>query len=129
MSEPSVEVLTKAFTQLRDERSELKKEYEESDFKLKSKMEKIEVKLMEKLRAFEVDSVKTPFGTVYTQEERKYTCADWTNFWGWMRENDRLDCVEKRVSQGAMRMLMEEGYDLPPAISFTAEKVIRVRRS
>ena len=129
MSEPSIEVLTKAFTQLRDERAELKKAYEEDDFKLKAKMEKIEVKLMQKLVEFQVDSVKTPFGTVYTQEERKYTCADWTGFWGWMRENDRLDCVEKRVSQGAMRALMEEGYDLPPAISFSSERVVRVRRS
>lgn len=129
MSEPSVEVLTKAYTQLRDERSELKKSYEEDDFKLKSKMEKIEVKLLEKLGSFGVNSVKTPFGTVYTQIDKKYTCADWTSFWGWMRDNDRLDCVEKRVSQGAMRVLEEEGTELPPAISTTSEVVIRVRRN
>lgn len=129
MSDYSVEALTKAFTDLRDQRSELKREYEENDFKLKTKMEKIEVRLMEKLNAFQVDSVKTPFGTVYTQVDKRWTCADWTSFWGWMRENDRLDCVEKRVSQGAMRMLEEEGIELPPAISTSSERVVRVRRN
>jgi hypothetical protein len=129
MSDVSVEVLTKAYTTLRDERTELKKAYEEDDFKLKSKMEKLEVKLMEKLGSFGVDSVKTPYGTVYTQIERKFQCADWITFWGWMRENDRLDCVEKRVSQSAMRILEEEGQGLPPAINFNAERVIRVRRT
>lgn len=129
MAEHSVEALTKAFTQLRDGRSELKKGYEEQDFKLKDKMNRIEVMLMEKLGKFGVDSVKTPFGTVYTQTEKKYSCADWMNFWGWMRENDRLDCLEKRVSQGAMRLLEEEGLELPPAISSMSEKVVRVRRN
>lgn len=129
MTDYSVEALTKAYTQLRDSRAELKKDYEESDFKLKAKMEKLEVKLLEKLGDFGVDSVKTPYGTVYTQIERKFTCADWTGFWGWMRDNDRLDCVEKRVSQGAMRALEEEGEGLPPAISSNSEKVVRVRRT
>jgi hypothetical protein len=129
MSEYSVEALTKAYTQLRDERSELKKIFEEDDARLKMKMEKLEVKLLLKLGEFQVDSVKTPYGTVYTQTERKYRCEDWISSWNWMRDNDRLDCLEKRVSQGAMRVLEEEGVGLPPGISSSSERVIRVRRT
>jgi hypothetical protein len=127
MADYNVESLTKAYTQLRDSRAELKKTYEEADFKLKAKMEKLEVRLLEKLGEFQVDSVKTPYGTVYTQIERKFQCADWSSFWNWMRENDRLDCVEKRVSQGAMRELENEGIELPPAISSSSERVVRVQ--
>ena len=129
MSDYGVETLTKAFTELRDQRSELKKIFEEDDFKLKSKMEKIEARLMEKLQTFGVNSVKTPFGTVYTQIERRWSCQDWISYWAWCRDNDRLDCLEKRVSQGAMRILEEEGVELPPGLSFNAEKVVRVRRN
>ena len=107
----------------------MKKEYEHADFLIKEKMEKIEVLLMEKLGQLDLESMKTPSGTVYTQLETRYTCGDWTTYWDWMLQTGRVDCVEKRVSQGAMRQLEEDGEELPPAINVSRERVIRVRRS
>lgn len=129
MTDFSIEVMTKAYTKLRDERSDLKKAYEEKDAKLIQKMDILEVKLLQALKGFGVDSVKTIYGTVYTKLETKYTCADWSGFWTWMRDSDRLDCVEKRVSQGAMREIEESGDELPPAIDKHSEKVVVIRRS
>lgn len=129
MSEYTVETLTKAYTQLRDKRAELKKEYDITDSRVKEKMDAIEVRLMSKLTEFGVDSVKTPYGTVFTQTETKYNCTDWTTFWNWMYENERMDVLEKRVSQKAMRELEDGQEGLPPAIDVHKERVIRVRRT
>lgn len=128
MGASSVETLTNAFIQLRDQRAGLKREYEEADFKLKAKLEKLEVLMMGKLQEFGVDSFKTPFGTVYTQEETKYRCDDWDSYWGWIQANGRMDCLEKRVGQGAIKTLVGEGGEVPPGLSYTTERVVRVRR-
>lgn len=129
MSDYSVETLTQAYVQLRDTRSEIKKSFEEQDFKLKNKMEKIEAMLMGKLTEFKLDSMKTPYGTVYTQTTSKYTCADWTNYWQWMLDNERLDGVEKRVSQKTIREIEQAGEELPPGIEVFRERSVVVRRS
>lgn len=129
MTEFSIETMTKAYTKLRDDRAQRKKEFDETDAKLIQKMDILEVKLLQALKAFGVDSVKTVYGTVYTKLETKYTCADWSGFWTWMRDSDRLDCVEKRVSQGAMREIEQDGEELPPAIDKHSEKVVVVRRN
>lgn len=124
----SVDTLTKAYIQLRDERSALKESYESQDGALISKMDKLEAMLMAKLNEFQVDSVKTPYGTVYTQIQTKYTCGDWTNFWAWMLESQRLDAVEKRVGQKAMKEIEAAGEELPPGIEVHRERQVVVRR-
>ena len=129
MSEYSVETLTQAYVKLRDLRGEIKKAYEEQDFKITEKMDKIEAMLMGKLVEFQLDSMKTPYGTVYTQVISKYTCADWTGYWQWMLDNERLDGVEKRVSQKTIREIEQAGEELPPGIETHREKQIVVRRS
>lgn len=125
----SVETLTKAYVQLRDTRTEVKHAFEEQDFKLKEKMEKIEAMLMGRLVEFKVDSVKTPYGTVYTQVSTKYTCGDWTSYWQYMLDNERLDLVEKRPSQRALKDIENAGEELPPGIEVHREKQVVVRRS
>jgi len=124
----SVDTLTKAYVQLRDQRSALKEGFEQQDTALVSKMDKLEAMLMHKLNEFQVDSVKTPFGTVYTQVDTRYTCKDWTNFWGWMLTEERLDAVEKRVSQRAMKDIENSGAELPPGVEVSREKKVVVRR-
>lgn len=124
----SVETLTKAYVQLRDQRSVLKEQYESQDGLLVSKMDKLEVMMMQKLNEFQVDSVKTPYGTVYTQITSKYTCGDWTNFWNYMLEEQRMDLVEKRVSQRAIKDIENSGAELPPGIEVHREKQVVVRR-
>ena len=123
------DALTKAYIQLRDERKAIKTDYEAADFLLVQKMDKLEVAMMQKLKEAKVASFKTAYGTVFTVDVTKYTCNDWDAFWSNMIEQGRPDFTEKRVSKGAMDDLIKEGAELPPGISYTTERELRVRRS
>jgi hypothetical protein len=123
-----VNVIVKAYIQLRDERSELKRKYEEEDIKLKTKMEKLEALMLKKLKEFRVNSFKTDIGTVFQQDETRYYCKDWNAYWQWIMKTGNLDCLEKRVSQHAIRAIAENQGVMPPGISSQTETVVRVRR-
>lgn len=128
IAEYNPDTLVKAFVQLRDNRTALKAEYEESDRKLKDKMEKLEVAMMTKLKEQKIDSFKTEHGTVYTTVVRKYSCGDWDAFWNNMLEQARPDFMEKRISAGAMNDILDSDGELPPGISYETERCVRVRR-
>lgn len=123
-----IEKLTRAYIKFRDDKRILKREYEEKEAEIEKSMTEIETILIRRLNSIGVDSVKTPYGTAFTKVETKSSCSDWPSYWNWMKEHDRMDCVEKRVSQAAIRQFIEDGVSLPPGIETYSEKVIVIRR-
>lgn len=122
--------IVKAYLNLRDARTTLKREFEDKDKDLKGKQEKLEGLLLKFLSENNMDSVKTSNGTFYRQEEITPTGADWHAFYEWVRENDAFDFLERRIKKTAISDYMEthEG-GLPPGVSVYREYVVRVRRS
>jgi len=81
------------------------------------------------LNSSQIDSVATPTGTFYRQEEITPTCADWHTFHGWIKDNDAFDFLEKRVTKKAVKDYMESNAGaIPPGLSIFREFVVRVRR-
>lgn len=118
-----------AYVTLRDQRSALKQDYDEADTVLKEKMRKLEVWLKQQMEAVGSDQLAAHgVGTAYREIERKYSASDWTLVWGYMRDNDRLDLTQKRLSEGVLNEILKETGDLPPGISVHSEYVIKVRR-
>lgn len=117
------------YVQLRDERSALKAQYEERDRELKQKMEAREGFLLQVLNDIGADSIKGGAGTAYITTQTRSSCSDWPLFWGYIKEHDRFDLLEKRVSQKPIKDMLENGEDLPPAINTFTERVVTIRRS
>lgn len=118
-----------AYVTLRDQRSALKQDYDEADQVLKDKMRKLEIWLKQQMEAVGSDQLAAHgVGTAYREVERKYSANDWTLVWGYMRDNDRLDLTQKRLSEGVLNDILKETGDLPPGISVHSEYVIKVRR-
>jgi hypothetical protein len=129
MPTPKIEDVIKRFVEIRDKRSELKKEYEAEDFKLKEGLSKIEVFLMRRLDQEKLESFKSAEGTAYIAREMKASCADWVSFWAFLAEEKRFNLLEKRVSIGGIKEYAEEKGELPPYINSSIERVVRVRRT
>lgn len=117
------------FVQLRDARSAIKADYEAQDRILKLEMECREAWLLDTLNTIGASSLKGSAGTAYVTEQTRSNCGDWPLFWQYIKDNNRFDLLEKRVSQKPIRDMIEAGDDLPPAISTFTERVVTIRRS
>lgn len=122
--------MVKAFVKLRDARTELKRKYEDEDKGLKAKQEVLEGQLLKFLNENEMESVKTPHGTFYRQEELTPTGADWNKFYQWIADNNGFDFLERRIKKTAIKEYMEmHNGGIPPGVSVYREFVVRVRRT
>lgn len=117
------------FVELRDKRASLKEAYDAEDRRIKEQMAKREAWLLKKCTDDKMESIRTEYGTAYTQDKTRYNVSDWTGYWGWLIENGRLDLLEKRPAQGPLSKMAENGEELPPGLNVFTEKTITVRRA
>lgn len=131
MTAPSTSELVSAYIALRDERAKLKSEYEEADAKLVTDMEQLEQAMLSICNDIKADSIKTEFGTMIRRVSERYYCTDWDNFKNYVKENDALDLLERRIHQGNFRLHMDEVREngLPPGVNVMREYGITVRKA
>ena len=121
----------KVFIKMRDARAALKAEFERKDEVIKAQQEKVHDYLLGELNKLGdgAQSITTEFGTVYRDVEIKPSCQDWAIFWSFMRENDMLELMEKRLGRNAIKKYMDENEGrLPPGISVFKEATVKIRR-
>lgn len=119
-----------AYVRLRDARSALRHRFDEEDTALKEKQAMIEAALLNELNTLNADSMKTPAGTFYRQEEMRPSGSDWDAFYRWVKENDAFEFLEKRITKTAVKEYMElNDGAMPPGVSVHREFVVRVRRN
>lgn len=128
-SQHSADEVIREFVSLRDARAVLKEQYEADDAGMKENMEKRDTWLLQKLKADKVDSIRTEYGTAYTQTKTKFSVADWPSYWKFVGDNQRFDLLEKRPSQGALSKMLEENETMPPGLNRFTEQSVTIRRA
>ena len=124
-----VDKLTKVYIKIRDAKAERKREWEEIDKELQAQMDEIEAQLLEVCRSLKVDSLRTEYGTVMKGVSTRYWTQDWSSLHQFIKDNDALHLLEKRISQKAMQEFLAEHPDKhPPGMSSNSEYKITVRR-
>lgn len=129
MSQVNVDNVIAAYLKLRDQRSQLKKEYDTNDAVLKDKMEKLEVWLMQQMQVANATQMGSVYGTAYQQTVMKGNCSDWPSFWSFLQETGRFDMMEKRVAVKTIQSYYEETGQLPPGINVNPELRVVVRKA
>ncbi len=121
--------IVNAHIKIRDARSAARKEFDTRDAELKASQVKLEGVLLDHLTKVNADSIRTDAGTFYRQEDVIPNASDWSAFYGWIKENDAFDALERRIKKTFVKEYMEanEGA-LPPGVSTFREYVVRVRR-
>lgn len=122
--------LTKAYVALRDAKAELTKEFNVKDAEIKAKLDLLEGQMLKFLIDTGTDSVRTPNGTFFKQEEITPAGEDWDAFYKWVAKNDAFDFLERRIKKTAVKEYMESNKGkIPPGVSVYREFVVRVRRT
>lgn len=127
---PPTEKLVKAYIKMRDARSELKAKYEEQDAAIKQQMELLEQHFLELCKATGASSIKTPVGTIIRGVESRYWTSDWESMYQFIKENDAVELLERRIAQKNMKEFIETHPDkLPKGLNINSEYKVTIRRS
>ena len=116
------------YVELRDKKSEFKKEYESKVAKIDEVLDKIEVTLLKTFQESGVDSLSTPSGTAYVSSRTSATVADWDQFSKFVIEGGNFDFLEKRCSKEAVIQYKAAHNDLPPGITWSESRSVNIRR-
>jgi beta-N-acetylglucosaminidase len=126
----SANTLADIYLKIRDARSELKEQYETKDKELEEQMNTIESQLLEICKEQDAASIKTSAGTVMRRVATRYWTNDWETMYSFIKQNDAVGLLERRISQLNMKQFLEENPDLfPPGMLIDSTYKITVRRS
>lgn len=130
MSEVKLEELVQSYLTIRDERYKLKHEYESKDAEIKSDLEKLEQAMLSYCNDINADSIRTGSGTVIKSIKETFICNDWDNFKSYILDNQALDLLQQRISDGNLKEFLStrQSEGLPPGISTMREVKVTVRK-
>ncbi len=121
--------LVSVYVKIRDKKTELAAEFNEKEKDLDAKLGKIKAALLEHCKATGTESVKTASGTFWRSQKKRFWTSDWEAMSRFIVDNEAVDLLEKRISQGNMRQFLEENPELhPPGLNADNEYTITVRR-
>lgn len=118
------------YIQLRDKKAEMKAEFDAKLAEVQGKMDKLEVKLLQAFETAGIDSIKTEFGTAYTQVRTSVTTADRDTFFNYVRDNEEWSLLEVRPAKTAVEQFRAANdNEIPPGLNIREERVVNIRRS
>lgn len=118
------------YIKLRDQKAQMKAEFDASIAPLQEKMDKLEAKLLEVFNQTGMDSVKTEFGTAYATVRTTASVADRDAFMDFVKAHEEWSLLEVRVSKTAVEQFRSANDDeLPPGVNVREERVVNIRRS
>jgi len=124
-----LDLIVERYVQLRDKKAQMKAAYEASVADITTGMNRLETAILATLNEQGAESFRTAHGTAYKSTSTSATVADWDSLLGFVRENDRWDMLEKRVSKTAVDQFRAANDDLPPGINYRESVSVGVRRS
>lgn len=127
--QPTPEELVRRYIELRDYRSAIKKQFTEADEVAEARMKVIQAELLALCQSMGVESVRTGAGTFFRQLKTRFVASDMAEFLEYVQSTGRIDLLERRVGQTAVREAYEETGELPPGISPDSEYTITIRKS
>ena len=105
------------------------KEHEDEIAKVKKQQELVSEKLLELCNAENLDSLRTPEGTVTRRVQSNYWSSDWDEFYKYVKKHDAYFLLEKRIHNGNMKQFLEDNQeDIPVGLQANKKYIISVRK-
>lgn len=96
---------------------------------LKEQLEAVSEKLLDICNTQNLDSLRTPMGTVTRRTVTRYWTSDWASMYGFIKEHDAHYLLEQRIHNGNMKQFLEENPDtLPVGLNADTKYAITVRK-
>lgn len=97
---------------------------------IKAKRAQVQNALNEACQKLNVSSLKTSVGTLTRTLKTRYWTNDWPEMYKFLKDNDALELMEKRISQSNMKDFVANNPDLsPPGLQATSEYSVSIRKN
>jgi hypothetical protein len=121
--------LARVYRKMQTKIQQLTAVYETEVEVLKAQQDAVKNALKDQMLALGVKSVNTTEGTVILSTKTRYSTQDWDAFKEFMKENDALDLLEKRIAQTNMATFLQDNPTLvPPGLNSNSEYSVSVRK-
>lgn len=121
--------LVAAYRNLRNAIAAEEERFENKVRELKDKLEIVSAELLNFCNEQNLDSIRTPAGTVSRRVQTRYWTTDWDQMYKFIAENNVPFILEKRIHNGNMKQILEENPDiLPIGLQVDNKYVISVRK-
>ena len=121
--------LVSSYRALRAAIAEEEEAYEAKLTPIKAELDIVSAELLKFCNEQDVDSIKTPAGTVSRRVQTRYWTTDWERMYEFIRENDVPFLLEQRIHNGNMKQFLDENPDsLPIGLQADRKFVIQVRK-
>lgn len=122
--------LVQVYLKMRDAKELMVREHETKLAELTEQMGIVEQELLEICKATGQDGGKTTYGSFSKTIKTRYWTNDWDSMYGFIKENDVPQILERRIHQGNFKEFMEENPDkLPVGLNVDSKYSITVRRA
>ena len=129
MSEQNVADLVAVYRKLRGAIAEAEEEHETKVKGLKEQLELVSAELLNFCNEQNLDSVKTPAGTISRRVQTRYWTTDWEQMSNFIVEHNAVHLLEKRINNTNMKQFLAENPDaLPIGLQVDNKYVIQVRK-
>lgn len=96
---------------------------------LREQLDLVSAKILEICNEQNLDSLRTPSGTVTRRTVTRYWTNDWESMYRFIKEQDAPHLLEQRIHNGNMRQFLEENPDtLPMGLNADTKYAITVRK-
>lgn len=126
----NVDRLVAVYIKIREAKAAATSAYEKQDREYKEQMETVENELLRRAQEEGVTGFKTEHGTTYMETKLVASGSDWGVFYSWMKDNDAMDMLERRIKSTSIKEYMENHDNaIPPGVSIFTQLQMKVRRS
>ena len=124
-----VEKIISTFLKIRTAKEKLTKEYEVRVSELDEQMSILKFKLLDICKDTGVTTLGTGDAVAYRTVKNRYWTNDWSHFYNFLKEEGKLELLEKRIHQTNMKEFLAENPDIrPPGLNIDTEYEITIRR-
>ena len=124
-----IENLVEVYRKIRDTIAKRKEVFETELEELDKSLSVISASILDFCNAHNLDSVKTPMGTVSRRVQTRYWTNDWESMYNFVVEHNVPFILEKRIHNGNMQHVLDENPDLMPmGLQLDRKFTIQVRK-
>ena len=124
-----IENLVEVYRKIRDAIAKIKEAFEAELEELDKSLSVVSAAILDFCNAHNLDSVKTPMGTVSRRVQTRYWTNDWESMYNFVVENNVPFILEKRIHNGNMQQVLDENPDLMPmGLQLDRKFTIQVRK-
>jgi hypothetical protein len=128
-TELPIDAMVAVYRKIRAAIDEQEEQHKEAVTSLKDQLDTVGNKLLAICNEQNVDSIKTPEGTISRRVNARYWTSDWETMYRFIKENDVPQLLEQRIHNGNMKQFIAENPEAFPAgLQCDRKYVIQIRK-